>query len=254
MPRVVTLTTDFGSGSDYVAQLKGRLLHAREPFTLVDIAHDVPAHDMRAAAWLVTQACFEFPVDTLHLIVVDPGVGTSRRLVWARIGGQQFLAPDNGVLGWAMRCQPLAEARQIAVPGAASATFHGRDVIAPCAVRLLDGAGPAACGPPATELTPLPWEQPHDTGTALRGAVIHVDTFGTLVTNLPAALLPRLMQARRLRVGEHDVTTIVRTYGDAAPGTVVALAGSHGFLEVAVVGGRADGRLGAGIDTPVELP
>jgi S-adenosyl-L-methionine hydrolase (adenosine-forming) len=89
MPRVVTLTTDFGTGSGYVAEMKGRLLHARAPIALVDIAHDVPAHDIRAAAWLVGQACPAFPPGSLHLVVVDPGVGTARRLVWARVGDQE---------------------------------------------------------------------------------------------------------------------------------------------------------------------
>jgi hypothetical protein len=101
MPRVVTLTTDFGTGSDYVAQLKGRLLHARAPVTLEDLAHDLPPHDVRAAAWLVGQACPTFPADTLHVVVVvvvDPGMGTARRLAWARIGGQEFLARQRRAL------------------------------------------------------------------------------------------------------------------------------------------------------------
>ena len=106
MPRVVTLTTDFGAGSGYVAEMKGRLLRADVACTLVDIAHDVPAHDIRAAAWLVGQACFAFPAGSLHLVVVDPGVGTTRRLVWAELGTQQFLCPDNGLLTWALRRHP----------------------------------------------------------------------------------------------------------------------------------------------------
>jgi S-adenosylmethionine hydrolase len=123
MPRVVTLTTDFGTGSDYVAQLKGRLLHARAPVTLVDLAHDLPPHDVRAAAWLVGQACPTFPADTLHVVVVvvvDPGMGTARRLAWARIGGQEFLAPDNGVLSWTLHRAPLEAAHALAVPAEAA--------------------------------------------------------------------------------------------------------------------------------------
>lgn len=253
MQRVVTLITDFGTGSDYVAQMKGRLLHAREPFMLVDIAHDVPPHDIRAAAWLVGRACFAFPDDTLHLVVVDPGVGTARRLVWARIGTQQFIAPDNGVLSWALRQAPLTAARAIHVAADAAATFHGRDVIAPSAVRLLDGAAPESLGTAAVDLMALPWDEPHHTEAGVHGAVIHVDTFGNLVTNLPAAVWPRVMAAGGLAVGPHRVTTLVRTYGDADPGTLVALVGSHGFVEVAVVGGRADTRLQTWANTPVQL-
>jgi S-adenosylmethionine hydrolase len=251
MPRIVTLTTDFGPGSGYVAEMKGRLLHAREPVTLIDIAHDLPAHDVRAAAWLVGQACPAFPAGTLHLAVVDPGVGTGRRLAWARIGEQEFLVPDNGLLSWALRRAPLAAARAIAVAADAAATFHGRDVLAPAAVRLLDGAAPESLGPPLDDLVRLAWPEPRETPAGVVGEVLHVDAFGNLVTNLPAALWPRLVAAGRLRVGGHDVTTLVRTYGDAAPGTPVALVGSQGFIEAAVVEGRADLRLAAGVGTRV---
>ncbi len=253
MPRIVTLTTDFGTGSGYVAEMKGRLLHAHDPFTLVDIAHDLPAHDLRAAAWLVGQACPEFPAGTLHLVVVDPGVGTARRLVWAEVGDQQFLCPDNGLLSWALRRGSLAAAREIVVAAASAATFHGRDVLAPAAVRLLDGTAPDSLGPLLTDLVRLPWPAPEETAAGCAGEVLHVDGFGNLVTNLPAALWPRVVAADGLRVGGHDVTTLVRTYGDAAPGTLVALVGSQGFIEAAVVEGRADARLGARCGTPVVL-
>lgn len=246
MHRIVTLTTDFGTGSGYVAELKARLLHARAPFTLVDIAHDLPPHDIRAAAWLVGQVCLSFPPATLHIGVVDPGVGTQRRLVWGEIGGQQFLAPDNGLLSWAVHRGTLGAARAIAVPPGAAATFHGRDVLAPTAVRLLDGERPEMLGPPVTDLVPLSWPTPHETDAGLAGEVIHVDAFGNLVTNLAAAVWPRVVAAGRLRIGDHDLTTLVRTYGDAAPGTPVILVGSQGFIEAAVVAGRADALLGAG--------
>jgi S-adenosylmethionine hydrolase len=254
MHRIVTLTTDFGTGSGYVAELKARLLHAREPVTLVDIAHDLPVHDVRAAAWLVGRACPAFPPGTLHVAVVDPGVGTDRRLVWAEIGGQQMLAPDNGLLSWLLRRAPLAAARAISVPPDATATFHGRDVLAPAAVRLLDGESPETLGPLVADLVRLAWPEPRETAAGLSGEVLHVDAFGTLVTNLPAAVWPRLVAAGRLRVGDHELTTLVRTYGDAASGTPVVLVGSQGFIEAAVVAGRADARLGAGRGTRVSIP
>lgn len=254
MPRIVTLTTDFGSGSGYVAEMKGRLLHAQAPVMLIDIAHDVPPHDVRAAAWLVGQACPAFPDDTLHLIVVDPGVGTSRRLIWARIGEQTFVCPDNGVLSWALTKAPLAEARVLTPPPGIAATFHGRDAIAPLAVEIIDGASPESLGPPAGQLVSLDWPEPMETPTGIVGEVIHVDTFGNLITNLPAALLPRLERAGLIRVGANEIVTIVGTYGDAPRDTPVALVGSQGFLEIAVVEGRADARLAAGLGTAVQLP
>jgi len=253
MPRIVTLTTDFGSGSEYVAELKGRLLHARQPFTLIDIAHDVPPHDIRAAAWLIGQACFAFPAGTLHVVVVDPVVGTARRLVWARIGDQEFIAPDNGVLSWALRKAPLAAALAISAPADAAATFHGRDVIAPLAARLIDGTVPETTGVSADDLVVLPWPETRVTPHGLEGEVLHVDAFGNLVTNLPAALWPRVVTAGGLQIGRHAVTTLVHTYGDAPRGTPVALVGSQGFVEIAVVEGRADDRLAVGVGTPVSV-
>ena len=254
MPRIVTLTTDFGTGSGYVAEMKGRLLHSKTPLTLIDIAHDVPAHDVRAAAWLVGQACPAFPTDTFHLVVVDPGVGTSRRLIWARIGTQQFIAPDNGVLSWAVTKASLADARVLTPPPNIAATFHGRDAIAPLAMQIIDGASPESLGPPAEQLVSLDWPQPKETATGVVGQVIHVDTFGNLITNLPASLQPRLERAGWIRVGANEIATIVRTYGEAPRDTPVALVGSQGFLEIAVVEGRADTRLAAGLGTAVQLP
>lgn len=254
MPHVVTLTTDFGTGSGYVAELKGRLLHARTPFSLIDIAHDVPAHDIRAAAWLVGQACFTFPPGTMHIVVVDPGVGTARPLAWCRIAGQEFLCPDNGALSWALRGRDLAAARTLSVPPAASPTFHGRDVLVPAAVRLLDGAQPESLGTPLHRLVTLAWPEPVRTTAGILGEVLHVDAFGNLITNLPVDAWPQLVAAGRLRVGTHTITALVRTYAEATPGAVVALVGSQGFIEAAVVEGRADVRLAASRGTPVSVP
>ncbi|NDC63838.1 MAG: hypothetical protein EBZ59_07645 [Planctomycetia bacterium] len=251
MPRVVTLTTDFGTGSGYVAQMKGVLLHARAAVTIVDIAHDVPAHDVRAAAWLVGQACFAFPPRSLHVVVVDPGVGTGRRLLWTRIGDQEFLCPDNGLLTWAVRREPFAEARAIEPPAAAAPTFHGRDVLAPAAVRLLDGADPGSLGRAVERPVMLDLPQPRETAAGVEGEVIHVDAFGNLVTNLPAAFWPRVIRSGGLRIGMRAVAVPVRTYGDAPPGTLVALVGSHGFIEAAVVEGRVDVLLAGAVGTPV---
>lgn len=258
MSRVVTLTTDFGSSSGYVAELKGRLLHARGGCTLVDVSHDVPPQDIRHAAWLAGRACLAFPPGTLHVLVVDPGVGTARRLVWARLGAaddrQEFLCPDNGILSLALERLPLIAAREIPVPPAVSATFHGRDVIAPAAVRLLDGAAPETLGPARPDLVRIPWPRPLETAAGIAGEVIHVDAFGNLLTNLPAELWPRLAAAGRLLVGGREVTRLVRTYADAPQGTLVALVGSQGCIEVAVVEGRADARVAATVGTAVTLP
>jgi len=264
MPRIVTLTTDFGTGSVYVAQLKGVLLAGAAPPTLVDLCHDAPAHDLRAAAWFVARACVGFAPGSIHLVVVDPGVGTARRLLHARLGDQDFLAPDNGVLTLAIRRLGLDWAREIPLPADAAATFHGRDAFAPYARDLAaaraggPGEGSAAGTPPpgfAVEPVLLDWPEPrHRDDGAIEGEVVHVDAFGNLVTNLPATLLPRLLAAERILVGDHAVTRVVRTYGEGARGSLVALEGSQEALEVAVVEGRASDRLGATVGTPVVLP
>jgi S-adenosylmethionine hydrolase len=184
-------------------------------------------------------------------------VGTDRGLVWARLGSaeahQEFLCPDNGVLTLAVQRLPLIAARRLDIPADAAATFHGRDVLAPLAVRLLDGLNPETLGEPLHHLTRLRWPPPEETPTGIQCEVISIDAFGNLVTNLPASLLPRLKAAGRLRVGPHEIATIVRTYGEAAPGTAVALVGSQGFIEAAVVEGRADERLSARLGTPVAI-
>jgi len=253
-PRIVTLTTDFGSGSVYVAELKGRLLGTAVAITLVDIAHDVPPHDVAAAAWMVARGCFAFPPDTLHIVVVDPGVGTARRLVWARIGNQSYLAPDNGVLSLAIDRHVLTACHRLQVPPDASNTFHGRDVLAPAAVRLLEGSDPASLGEPAGDLMALPLPRPFERDGAWHGAVIHVDAFGNVVTNLPSTLWPAVVAAGGLQIGPHHVRSLVRTYGDANPGTAVALVGSQGFIEAAVVQGSAAARLAAAVGTTVTIP
>lgn len=261
---LVTLTTDFGTASGYVAEVKGaffrRLLAAGqggagEALTscpLVDLAHDLPAHDVTAAAWFVASSCFGFPAGSLHVVVVDPGVGTTRPIVYAEIADQRFLVPDNGLLSLAAAQRGLTRARQVAVPAAATATFHGRDVFAPTAADLVAG-DESSLGNTFSDLVSLSWPQPRETPEGIVGEVIHVDHFGNLITNLPDSLLPRLEAAGRINCGSTTINSVVTTYGEAAAGSLVALAGSQGFLEIAVVEGRADRVLAAGRGTPVSL-
>lgn len=265
---LVTLTTDFGTASGYVAEMKGaffrRLLVAvqrsaamTDQCQLIDLAHDLPPHDVMAATWFVASSCFGFPPGTLHVVVIDPGVGTDRPIVWAEIGDQQFLAPDNGLLSLAVARHGLRQARRVTVPAAASATFHGRDVFAPTAADLVAGdlsVTGSLMPAPVPELMSLPWPQPQETPAGLCGEVIHVDHFGNLITNLPDSLLPRLQAAGQIECGGTTIDHVVNTYGEAAAGSLVALAGSQGFLEIAVVAGRADQRLAVRRGTSVMLP
>lgn len=251
---IVTLTTDFGDASPYVAALKGALLSVNPAARLVDLSHAIAPQDLRHAAFFLAAAVPWFPPGTLHVVVVDPGVGTARAMLYVEVRGQRLLAPDNGC--WTLLDAPsrvfrLAEPRFWAPT--VSHTFHGRDILAPVAGRLSLGLDPAQLGPPVSSWVRCPWPEPCREGGVIRGEIVFVDTFGNLISNIPAA---GLGQPRVVRVGDTRLPgplPWVRSYGQAAAGELVALASSNGFVEVAVVEGNAARRLGAAVGTPVEL-
>lgn len=248
---IITLTTDFGSGSPYVAAMKGVILSLNPTATLVDITHEVPAQDIRYAATVLDDVSDRFPGGTVHVAVVDPGVGTERAIVFARIGRQNYLAPDNGLLSRLARHTPpakiirLTESEYWLQP--VSATFHGRDIFAPVAARLSLGLDPDRLGVPAERLVMLDWPEVRLSPGRIEGAVLLVDSFGNLVTDIRAGLLPSVPEAAEARVSCQGrvVTGLVRTYGESAPGSLIALIGSSGHLELAVVGGSAAATLRA---------
>jgi hypothetical protein len=255
----VTLTTDFGEGSSYVAALKGVLLSINPAARLVDLSHRVPPQDLRHAAFFLADCLPYFPPASIHVVVVDPGVGTDRALLHVEAGGHQLLAPDNGCwtlaadrLGGVTRARRLSEPRFWRQP--VSATFHGRDILAPVAARLSLGLAADELGPLVSDWVRLPLPVPTLTDERLSGEVVFVDPFGNLLTNIPASALASFTGAPlRVHVGPHSVTRFVRTYGDAEPGAVVALASSSGRLEVAVAQGNAARALGLGVGAPVEI-
>ncbi len=256
---VITLITDFGSGSPYVAALKGVILSLQPTATLVDIAHDIPPQDIRRAALLLDDAADWFPAGTIHLAVVDPGVGTDRAIVYAKIGQQHFIAPDNGLLSrLAARVAPQKLIR-ISDPTywleRVSTTFHGRDIMAPVAARLAGGLDPERLGPPLERLTALDWPQPRQQASRIDGAVIEIDSFGNLITNITADMLAGRPTDRRACVVCNIFETwgIYHAYAEQPGGTLVALIGSRGRLELALVGDNAAGRLGVALGAPVTL-
>ncbi|MFO0903301.1 MAG: SAM-dependent chlorinase/fluorinase [Pirellulales bacterium] len=258
---IVTLTTDFGAGSVYVAQLKGSLLRRSRDVLLVDITHDIGPQDVRAAALVLADASEWFPRDALHVAVVDPGVGTSRALVAAQFDGRRVLGPDNGIFDgllakgkpdWAFRLE-AAEYWNARV----AATFHGRDILAPVAAQLLEGLAPMKLGPPHDLAKRLEWPEARSADASVMGEVIFVDRFGNLVTNLEAALLQDARARSRggrgkVRCGARAGIEWVETYGDCPSGSIVALLGSSNRLEVAMVNGNAAEALGVGAGTEVE--
>jgi S-adenosylmethionine hydrolase len=250
---LVTLTTDFGTRSPYVAAMKGSLLSVCPHARLVDLSHEIPPQDVRHAAFFLAEAVPLFPAGTLHVVVVDPGVGSAREVLYIEVGGQRLLVPDNG-------CWSLLEAH-IHRPlvrrvhdrrfwrHTVSATFHGRDIFAPVAGHLANGTPPEVLGPVAAEWVRLPWPEPQLAATEARGEVVFVDTFGNLISNLPGKLLEKT--GASFRVESADVPRTVRTYAGATPGELVALVSSGGLVEVAVAQGSAAARLGAGVGASV---
>jgi S-adenosylmethionine hydrolase len=219
---------------------------------LVDLAHDIAPHDIRSAAWFTAASCFYFPPQTLHVIVVDPGVGTTRDIIYAEIGDQRFLAPDNGLLSFAAKQHTPTVIRQVQITQPASRTFHGRDIFAPTAARIvLDHM--SCLGAQIEQMLSLSWPEPKEHTDCVEGEVIHIDHFGNLITNLPDTLIPALQNQGELRCDGTPINHIVSTYGEAETGALVGLAGSQGFIEIAVVEGHAAQQLGARIGTTVRI-
>ncbi len=239
MSRIITLLTDFGPADGYVGEMKGVLFSLAPGATLVDVSHDVPPGDVVAASYVLGRVWRAFPPGTVHLAVVDPGVGTSRRALAVEAAGHGFVAPDNGLLSDVFAA---AEARVVSlpIPAAASRTFHGRDVFAPAAARLASGAPLRELGEAVSNLVHLPPRKLLREGAELVGQIIHVDRFGTLITNLPGADV-----APGTAVQLANRALVLRsTFADVQSGEAVAFVGSGGTVEIAVRGGRADVVLG----------
>jgi S-adenosyl-L-methionine hydrolase (adenosine-forming) len=256
---VITLTTDFGAGSRYAAAMKGVILSIHPAATVVDIAHDVPPQDIRRAALLLDDVADWFPPETIHVAVVDPGVGTDRAIVYARIGQQQFIAPDNGLLSRQAARTPPAKLIRLADPAywlpRVSTTFHGRDIMAPVAAHLALGLEPERLGPPLDRLTAIDWPEPQQHSNRIDGAVIEVDSFGNLITNLTADMFAGRPTDRRACIvcNIYETWGIYHAYAEQSRGTLVALIGSSGRLELALVGDNAARCLGIGVGSPVTL-
>lgn len=252
----VTLTTDFGTADGYAGEVKGVVL-ARCPAALpVDISHDVPPGDIRTGAWVLWRIWERYPPGTVHLAVVDPGVGSDRRPLAALAGRRWFVGPDNGLLTLVAREREVVEARRLD-PGRVglarvSDTFHGRDLFAPAAAHLAAGGDPREVGPEVdpSGLVLLRVPRPRRAGSEVRGEVAHVDRFGNLVTNIPADWVPA---GAAVWVGEREVTVRGRAFADVEPGELVLIHGSVGTLEIAARDASAAERLGVGRGAEVRV-
>jgi len=255
---VIALLTDFGTKDHYAGTMKGVALAICPDATLVDISHDLPAHDVFGAALELAAAYKYFPAGTIFLVVVDPGVGSSRRGIAAEVGDYRFVAPDNGVLSAvldehaAKRVVELTE-RKYARP-TVSRTFEGRDRFAPAAAWLAKGIDLPALGRSAGAIHRLEIPKPQAGGDRIDGEVLRVDRFGNLITNIDRRTFDRIADgALDIHVGSHAVSRVVSTYADVADGEVCALFGSTDHLEVAANGASAAARLDLGRGAPVHV-
>jgi len=258
-PVIITLTTDFGEGSRYVAAMKGVILSINPLAQIVDLSHSIPPQNIRAGALVLSETAPSFPPDSIHVAVVDPGVGSQRRIVYARIGNGQFVAPDNGLLSrLASRERPSKiigiENEQFWLPSV-STTFHGRDIMAPVAARLSLGLSPDELGPPVAQLAELPWPEVQRVANHIDGEVIEVDSFGNLITNITREMLGGLPTDESVKItcDEHETHGIFATYSDQPPMTLVALIGSDDRLELAIVDENASIMLGVKAGVPVRV-
>ncbi len=238
---IIALTTDFGVGSPYLAQMKGVLLSAIPDATLVDVAHELPAYDLRAAELLLRSTAFAFPTGAVHLVVVDPGVGSERRGIAVQVRGCFFVGPDNGVLG-ALATHPDARVVSLDVRALhrtpTAPTFHGRDIFAPAAAELAGGLTLDDVGTRITDPVPSTLPRPREQGGVIHGETLGADRYGNLTTNILAKHLGSVTVAgKQLRT--------LRTYAEAGPGELFALAGSDGYVELARREASAAAELGA---------
>ncbi len=254
---IVTLTTDFGQSDSYVGTMKGIILGLCPEVTLVDICHEIHPQAVRQAAYVLSTAIPYFPPDTVHLVVVDPGVGSPRRPIVVQSRRALYVAPDNGVLSLGLRQDPACLAIHLTEPAyrlsRISATFHGRDIFAPAAAHLACGTTPSQMGAPIplSDLRALPAcePQPQTDGTWL-GEILHIDRFGNLITNFQ---VPEPQAPISIMVAGQRITKLSHTFADVAPGKLVAYVGSSGYLEIALRDGNAARRLELSVGEPIQV-
>jgi S-adenosylmethionine hydrolase len=253
---LITLTTDFGLRDHYVGVMKGVIAGIAPDARIVDICHEIPAYDVAEGAFTIAQAYHWFPAGTIHVVVVDPGVGSARRPIVAEVGGHVFVAPDNGVLSQVFeRATPSVFSVDIEryALKPTSQTFHGRDVFAPVAAHLANGVVLSETGTAITDFIQLEPTSPMEVAAGVwKGRILHIDQFGNLVTSFPVEFLDKSAGNFRLKVGGMEITYSARSYAEAPPGKAFFIAGSSGYVEVSVNQASAAERAGAAPGAPVE--
>jgi S-adenosyl-L-methionine hydrolase (adenosine-forming) len=255
---LITLTTDFGAADHFFGAMKGVILGIAPRARIVDITHQIEPYSVNEGAFVIAQAWGYFPKRTIHVVVIDPGVGSARRPILAQAAGHFFIAPDNGVLSMIYDAAPH-KVRVISNPRLmskiVSRTFHGRDVFAPAAAHLARGVTPAKFGPPIQDYVRSSTLQPRRLEpNRYSGAILKVDRFGNLITNLHIENLPEVKtKPFELRVGLEKIHRLALTYAETAIGEMFVIVGSSGYLEIAANQTSAAKLLGCGAGAPVEL-
>jgi S-adenosylmethionine hydrolase len=255
---LITLTTDFGNGSPYVAAMKGVILALNPEVRILDLSHDIPAQDLRQTAFFLCSTLPLYPPQTLHVVVVDPGVGGQRSILYVEVAYLRLLTPDNGCWTWLLegeqrRTRVIRLTEKRFWRSRISSTFHGRDIFAPVAANLSLGLDPRELGPLATDWVRLNRPTPQRQVNGLTGEVLFIDRFGNLITNIPGEVLTRDDRPKRVCVAGVEVPRIAQSYSDAEPGTLLTLVSSSELLEVAVTQGDAARQLNAHVGTPVTV-
>ncbi len=252
--KLVTITTDFGADSHYVAQMKASLLSACDEISIVDITHSVPPQDILAGARTLDGCCFQFPTGTIHLAVIDPGVGSERNLLACEVAGHWFVGPDNGLFTLVAE-QGIAQVRRIDTShfNDVSKTFHGRDNMAPVAARLCIGEPLDAIGEEISDKVRLPIPKPTRSERLIEGVIERVDSFGNLLTNIRAEWLPASLERAEISVADRSRIRFVAYYAEGEPGTPIATVCSQGRVEIAVVNGSAAEILAIPVGSPVQI-
>jgi hypothetical protein len=255
---LITLLTDFGLNDAYVGIMKGVILRINPDIRVVDLTHAVPPQQVLAGALMLRNAVGFFPDGTIHLAVVDPGVGSARRPLLIETDRGFLVGPDNGVLSPAAALMGRPRARLLANEKfflhPVSQTFHGRDIFAPVAAHLACGVTPEAVGPVLDSIVELELPVPRRSGATIAGEVVHVDHFGNLVTNISLDALPRFpAQQVYVSISRTRIGTLLATYSAAPEGGPLALVGSWGTVEIAVRNGSAAKMFAAGTGTPVTV-
>ncbi|MEQ9308274.1 MAG: SAM-dependent chlorinase/fluorinase [Balneolaceae bacterium] len=244
MSKIITFTTDFGLQDHYVSAMKAVILGIVPEARLIDVSHEIPAQDIMAGAWVIRNSAFLYPPESVHLVVVDPGVGTDRNPIVLKIEDQYFVGPDNGIFSllykeFKYKAYKLNNSKYWRKDR--SRTFHGRDIFAPVAAHISNGVDLKELGEPIKDLVNYHWAVPLGDKDGLQGWVIHIDRFGNLITNISEDLLENTAGRRKVKiyVGNTIIDHLVNTFGDVEPGEPVAFIGSSGMLEVGINKGNA---------------